>query len=199
MEVGQVTDAKNDMFVRSEAEQASNVLIRIRRKLYVFSAITITYILYGLNVRLSEFDNGLRGFGFESGIALEGVTEELFRWIMLTVLGVLTVRFMWFSLIVFHAMRSSRKYNGLTDQFAPAFDPPDEYPYESGYPSKLDEMSKEQMETYKGHAPTAKHIYGTMRWFRFYQLVNVVIFPLIIPLSFALFAIILLVLSLFFW
>ena len=80
-----------------KAKKAGITLRKVRKKLYIFSAISLVYVVYGLHIRFQLFENGTTGIGFQNGFAIEGLNDLVVETVLLVTMVIILFRFVWYA------------------------------------------------------------------------------------------------------
>ena len=79
------------------ASQIEKVMIKVRKKLYIFSGISAVYLVHGVRFRFQNFENTTTGIGFPDGLAIVGVDEMVVETALLVTMAIILCRFTWYS------------------------------------------------------------------------------------------------------
>ena len=96
-----------------KAKQAGITLRKVRKKLYIFSAFSLVYIVYGLHIRFQLFENGTTGIGFQNGFAIEGLNDLVIETVLLVTVVIILFRFMWYAAVFAYAHFAHYRLNRL--------------------------------------------------------------------------------------
>lgn len=95
---------------KQASDKSEKILKRIRRPFYWLSLGSLAYLNAGLVIRFRIFEDGKTGFGLPEGIAIQGVTEEHFRWVLFFGTLFLFVRFVWNAAIYLSGQYTFEEY-----------------------------------------------------------------------------------------
>jgi len=113
-----VSQEKQDFVGETRVDEVNRILRKIRRKLTIVSSMIIIYFVNDLNFRLVIFQNKEKGIGFSNGVGIQGISVQLIYDAFFIALLVLTLRFVWFNLILLDGIRTSKTHNVLQEMAA---------------------------------------------------------------------------------